>query len=144
MARWVTRRGFRDTEEDLERLKKERAAGDVLSAILFAFGLLVIILVTAHQVDRYFGDFERIPGGSDNSRWEQIAENADESSALFALLADVASGWALGLALIGLSWLTARSLLRMTSDESYVTVGTGQPEAAAEAVREGGARAAGS
>ena len=136
MARWVTRRGFRKTKEDLERLEKERRVGDTLSALLFAFGLLVIAIFTIHEIDRYFGDFARGPNAPDRSLWDQISDNADASSALFAFLKDLAQGWGLGLGLIGLSWLTARSLLRMTGDESYVTVGTGQPEAAANAVVE--------
>jgi hypothetical protein len=120
MARWVTRRGFRQQKEDLERLEKERKAGDTLAAILFAAGLFVMSVFIVHYIDLYFGDSEQ---------WAAIADRADDSTALFAFLKDISTGVALGLALIGLSWLTARSLLRLTSDDEYVTVGTGQPEA---------------
>ena len=121
MARWVTRRNWRDQQEDLERAERERRIGDVLAAILFAAGLLLIAFWTAHQVDIYFGDYDQ---------WGTVSNRADESSALFSFLSDLLLGISLGLGLVGLSWLTARSLLRTTPDDEYVSVGTGQPEAA--------------
>jgi hypothetical protein len=130
MARWVTRRGFRQQKEDLERLERERKAGDTLAAILFAAGLFVIVFFVAHHVDQYFGDFDQ---------WSAIVDRADEGTALFAFLRDISLGIGQGLGLIGLSWLTARSLLRATSDDEYATVGTGQAEAARAQMTEGSA-----
>lgn len=120
MASWVTSRSLKKREQTKEHAERERRVGDSLAALLFAAGLFVIAFTVVHYIDIYFGDFDQ---------WSAVADRSDDSSALFSFLSDISQGIGLGLALMGISWLTARSLLRTTSDDEYASVSTGQQEA---------------
>lgn len=119
MASWVTTRSYKKREKTREHVERERRVGDTLAALLFAGGLFVLAFTVVHYIDIYFGDFDQ---------WSVVADRSDDSSALFAFLSDISQGVGLGLALMGISWLTARSLLRTTSDDEYASVSTGQRE----------------
>ena len=116
----LSQKAIENREEDLRRAEAERGLGDAISAFLLVVGTLTILLFTIHTVNQYFGDEER---------YRFLENEVDEFNALMNFLRDLIQGWVLGGIAIGASWLVARSLLRWTRDDEYVTVGTGEPEA---------------
>ena len=117
----LSKKAIENREEDLRKAEAERGLGDAISAFLLVIGALTILLFTIHTVNQYFGEEER---------YRLLENEVDEFNALMNFLRDLIQGWALGGIAIGASWLVARSLLRWTRDDEYVTVGTGQAEAA--------------
>jgi hypothetical protein len=102
-------------------VQAERALGDAISAFIFVVGMLTLLFFTIHVVNVYFGE---------ENRYNLLENEFDEFTALMNFLRDLVQGWALGGIAIGVSWLVARSLLRWIRDDEYVSVGTGQAEAA--------------
>jgi hypothetical protein len=121
----TTPRATENIREDAERVRAERRLGDMLSGALLFSGILVMVLYALHYLNEYFGA---------EDRWDAIADGADDFTALTNLLRDLAEGFGIGMLLIGLSWVVARTLLRMTRDDNYVTVGTGRAETTADRV----------
>lgn len=116
----LSQKAIENREEDLERVQAERSLGDAISAFLFVIGVLTLLLFTIHVFNNYFGEEER---------YNTLENEFDEFNAMMNFLRDLVEGWALGAICIGASWLVARSLLRWTRDDEYVSVGTGQVEA---------------
>lgn len=121
----TTARGMANRRDDAERVRGERGLGDTISAALMLSGIAVMAIYAIHYFNQYFGA---------EDRWTAISDNADDFTALMNLLRDLAEGFGIGLLLIGLSWVVARTLLRWTRDDDYVTVGTGREEARADRV----------
>lgn len=130
----LSEKAIENRKEDLARLQAERGLGDAISAFLFVVGLLTILFFTIQTVNEYFGERElyrelesgaATPGAAD----EVLGFDGDEFYALTNFLRDLMEGWVLGGIAIGAAWLVARSLLRWTRDDEYVTVGSGAPEA---------------